>query len=382
MGHALTGQFPRLYLGWAELRSLVTLHVEEFDATLSSKANAELQPETMATETTAKRKALLRGRWGQVREVLRDSLVNFFRENSLMVSASIAYYSLLALFPLLLLLLGVSGIFIRRYELSGRLALVLGHYLPIKAELIMRNLVSISRAYGSISIVSFLLLLWSSSGVFLPLEQALNRAWEVEKRRSWWRRRLLALEMAGIFGFLALLSTLLVGMRKYTHVWLSTWVARSLLPFAEFLYRGIFVAATFAVTLSMFLILFGRLPNRPMSFRQAFPGALLTALLWQAARGLFTHLLPFFNYRQVYGSIGVVVALMTWVYISSAVMLFGAQVSRSLYRTWKVKPPAIEAAPIEGGGRGAGNPAGPDSHLFHAKPQSTRTPQRNERTSS
>ena len=92
----------------------------------------------------------------------------------------------------------------------------------------------------------------------------------------------------------------------------------------------------------MFLVLFERLPNRPMSLRQAFPGALLTALFWQAARGLFTRLLPFFNYRQVYGSIGVVVALMTWVYISSAIMLFGAQVSRSLYRTWKVKTPAVD----------------------------------------
>jgi YihY family inner membrane protein len=301
----------------------------------------------MATETTAKRKTRFRGRWGQVRETLRDSLVNFFRENSLTISASIAYYSLLALFPMLLLLLSVSGIFIRRYELSGRLALVLGHYLPIKTEHIVRNLVGISRAYGSISILSFLLLLWSSSGVFLPLEQALNRAWEVKQRRSWWRRRLLALEMAGIFGFLALLSTFLVGMRKYTHAWLSTWVARSLLPVVEFFYHSIFVAATFGITLCMFLIIFERLPNRPITFRQAFPGALLTALFWQAARGLFMRLLPLFNYRQVYGSIGVVVALMTWVYISSAVMLFGAQVSRSLYRTWTAKPPAI-VAPAEG----------------------------------
>jgi YihY family inner membrane protein len=309
---------------------------------LVARANAVLQAETMATETTAGRKTLLSGRWGQLRGVLRDSLANFFHENSFTVSASIAYYSLLALFPLLLLLLGVSGIFIRRYELSGRLALVLGHYLPVKTELIMRSLVSISRAYGSVSILSFLLLLWSSSGVFLPLEQALNRAWEVEKRRSWWRRRLLALEMAGIFGFLALLSTFLVGTRKYAHAWLSAWVGSPLLPLVGFLYRGVFVVATFAITLSMFLILFERLPNRPMSIRQAFPGALLTALLWQAARGLFMRLLPFFNYRQVYGSIGVVVALMTWVYISSAVMLFGAQVSRSLYRTWKLKPPAVE----------------------------------------
>jgi YihY family inner membrane protein len=307
----------------------------------------------MMTETKAKRKTLLSGRWGQVREVLGDSLVNFFRENSLTVSASIAYYSLLALFPLLLLLLEVSGLFMHRYELYGRLARVLEHYLPVREDFIMRNLVGISRAYGRVSVLSILLLLWSSSGVFLPMEQALNRAWEVEKQRSWWRRRLLALEMAGIFGFFALLSTFLVGMRVYIHAWLSTWVARALHPFVEFLYRSIFVVAIFAITLCMFLILFKRLPNRPMTYRQAFPGALLTALLWEAARSLFTLLLPILNYRQVYGSIAVVVALMTWAYVSSVVMLFGAQVSRSLYRTWRVKRPAVEA-PAEGAVESAG----------------------------
>jgi YihY family inner membrane protein len=297
----------------------------------------------MSTEITTERRPLLSGRWGQARDVLRDSLANFLRENSFAVSASIAYYSLLALFPMMLLLLGVSGVFIRRFELSGRLALVLGHYLPVRRDFIMTNLVSISRAYGRVSVLSFLLLLWASSGVFLPLERALNQAWEVERRRSWWRRRLLALEMAGIFGFLALISTLLVGTRRYTHAWLHTWVASSLLPFVEFIYRGIFMAATFAITLCMFLVIFERLPNRRMSLRQVFPGALLTALFWQAARGLFMRLLPFFNYRQIYGSIGAVVALMTWVYISSAVMLFGAQVSCSLYRTWRAKEPGVDA---------------------------------------
>lgn len=301
----------------------------------------------MATEISAKRKAVLQGRWGRVREVLRDSLVNFLRENSLTVSASIAYYSLLAIFPLLLLLLSMGGIFMRRFELYGRLALVLEHYLPVRGDFLMRELVGISRAYGRVSILSFLLLLWSSSGVFLPMELALNRAWEVEKQRSWWRRRLLALEMALVFGFLALLSTLLVGMNPYIHYWLRTWVTRSLLPLMEFFYHLIFVAAAFGITLCMFLVLFERLPNRPMGYRQAFPGALLTALLWEAARSLFTLLLPILNYRQVYGSIAVVVALMTWAYVSAVVMLFGSQVSRSLYRTWKVKTPA-PVAPAAG----------------------------------
>jgi YihY family inner membrane protein len=94
----------------------------------------------------------------------------------------------------------------------------------------------------------------------------------------------------------------------------------------------------------MFVILFERLPHRPMQLRQVFPGAVLTALLWAVARSLFILFLPFFDYRHVYGSIGVVVALMTWAYVSSAVMLFGAQVSRSLYRTLKVTDPATTTA--------------------------------------
>ncbi len=279
------------------------------------------------------------------RSVLRDSFLNFFREDSLMVSASIAYHSLLAIFPLLLLLLGFSGAYIHRHELTGHLAMVLERYLPFKSDIIMQNLVSISHAYGRITLVSFFLLLWSSSGVFLPLEKALNRAWEVEKGRSWWRSRLLALEMAIALGLLILVSTVLMGMNVYVHNWMRRWIMHSFLAPAELIYHLLMVLATFGVTLSMFVIMFERLPNRSMQFRQVLPSALFTALFWEAARSLFTLLLPRFNYRHVYGSIGAVVALMTWAYISSAIMLFGAQVSRALYRTLKVSVPGGVAPP-------------------------------------
>ncbi len=278
-------------------------------------------------------------RWEQVRRVLRDSLLNFLREDSLMVAASIAYHSLLAIFPLLLLLLGLSGVYIRRHELAGHLAMVMERYLPFKSDIIMQNLVSISHAYGRITLASFLLLLWSSSGVFLPLEKALNRAWEVEKGRSWWRSRLMALEMAITVGVLILVSTALMGMNVYVHNWMRRWIMHSFLAPAELAYHLLMVLTTFGVTLTMFIVLFERLPNRPMLFGQVLPSALFTALFWEAARSMFTLLLPRFNYRHVYGSIGALVALMTWAYISSAVMLFGAQVSRSLYRTLKISAP-------------------------------------------
>jgi YihY family inner membrane protein len=275
-------------------------------------------------------------RWVQTRHVLHQALLKFLAEDSLMVSASIAYHSLLAIFPLLLLLLGVSGLYIRRFELTGHLSVVLQRYLPIRTDIIMQNLVGISHAYGRIGLVSFLLLLWSSSGVFVPLEKALNRAWEVGVGRRWWQSRLLALEMAFVVGCLLMIATASVGGEILIRKRLNALLGHSFHFLVIFLYHLLTAMSSFAVALVAFIVLFQRLPNRPMRFRQAWPGALLTALLWEAARLLFSMLLPFFNYRQVYGSIGVMVSLMTWAYISSAVMLFGAQVSRTLYGTLRV----------------------------------------------
>ncbi len=287
--------------------------------------------------------ATLKRRWGRIREVLKKALVNFFKEDSLAASAGIAYHSLLCVFPFLLLLISLGGFYIKRHELTGQLTLVLGRYLPMKPDFIMQNLAGISRAYGRVGFLSLLLLLWSSAGVFLPLEKALNRGWEVEKGRSWGQRHLLALEMALAIGFLFLLSSAVAGVNVYVHHWLRRGGHSFSSTLVVFGYDVLALCVMFGLTLTMFVVLFIRLPNRPLRFRQVLPSALLTAIFWEGARSLFTLLLPVFNYRQIYGSIGVVVALMTWAYISSAVTLFGAQVSCALYGTLKTAGPTTEA---------------------------------------
>jgi len=269
---------------------------------------------------------------------LVQALREFLTENSLMISGSIAYHSLLAIFPLMLLLLGLGGLYIRRYELAGPLAVALHRYLPIRVDIIMQNLVSISQAYGKVGFLSFLLLLWSSSGVFLPLETALNHAWEVTEKRLWWRSRLLALEMALVAGGLMLISAVLVVGGILLRGQVAALLGPSFRPEVFTFYRLLTSVSSFAVALAMFIVLFERLPNRPMGISQAFPGALLTTVLWEAARWLFTLLLPYFNYRHVYGSIAALISFMTWAYISSAVILFGAKVSHSLYGSLAPKP--------------------------------------------
>ena len=137
-------------------------------------------------------------------------------------------------------------------------------------------------------------------------------------------------------GGLILIAAAFVGVEILFRKRLEALLGPSLHSLVAFLYHLLTAISSFAVALVAFVAVFKRLPNRPMSLRQALPGALLTALLWETARWLFIAFLPFFNYRHVYGSIGVMVSLMTWAYISSAVMLLGAQVSHTLYGSMKV----------------------------------------------
>jgi YihY family inner membrane protein len=183
----------------------------------------------------------------------------------------------------------------------------------------------------------------------MPIEKSLNRAWGVQNERAWIRRRLLALEMVLIFAFLILVSSAFVGVNfklRTSTDWLPRWVlyqSRSLVVVGSRVLLGL---ASFAMTLAGFIVLFERLPNRPMSLRQVFPSAFLTAILWQAARIVFTFLLTRFNYRHVYGSIGAMVSFMTWAYFSSAVMLYGARVSYALHRTVEEPIPSSDTPSV------------------------------------
>jgi len=299
--------------------------------------------EEMPTEVRVGTAAKWAKRSRLVLRALRESAVKFYNDDSLTTSASIAYHSVLSIFPFLLLLLGVSGLYIHHYQLAGRLAVVLAPVLPMKPDFVLQNLEGISRAYGRVGFASFLLLLWSSAGVFLPIEKALNRAWEVDTERSWLRKQSLALEMSLMFGAVILVSSSFVGLNPYIRRWIQSPASAPAHALLALGYRLLIAAAAFVLTLGMFVIVFQRLPNRPIQFRQVLPSAFVTAILWYTARSVFTFLLPHFNYRHVYGSIGAVVALMTWAYISSAVMLFGARVSAVLYRT--LKGPEFDRSP-------------------------------------
>ena len=129
----------------------------------NNKAVYDAKEQLEAIKTLTQQYTGWRRHWARARLVLSHSLISFFQEDSLTVSASIAYHAILSLFPLMLLLVAIGGVFIGRYELSGQLTVLLGRYLPMKPDFILKNLASISHSFGRITVVSILLLLWSSA---------------------------------------------------------------------------------------------------------------------------------------------------------------------------------------------------------------------------
>jgi len=102
--------------------------------------------------------------------------------------------------------------------------------------------------------------------------------------------------------------------------------------FSDFFWQMSFVIASLVITVTLFTLLYKLLPNTHVPFVEALTGAVLAGVLWEAAKFGFAYLLPYFHYDLLYGSIGAAVALLSWVYLSSVIMLFGAQFTALVHR--------------------------------------------------
>jgi membrane protein len=89
---------------------------------------------------------------------------------------------------------------------------------------------------------------------------------------------------------------------------------------------------------ALFSMVYRFMPNAYVTLRDTIPGALIGSLLWEAAKYVFAWSLNYFNYEQIYGSVGAVVAVLTWGYVSSLVLLFGAQLTGVFHREHMEQP--------------------------------------------
>jgi membrane protein len=274
------------------------------------------------------------GNDARTRTVVLRSLAAFMENDLTTSAAAVSYFSMLVLFPSLLFFLALDDrIFgtrlVERYIVGEVLTL-----LPGAQGFVRKNLDSISDISLGVITSSLLVMLWAASWLFTVIEKALNRIWGTYPR-SFLHGRLVNLAAMSLawtmLGASAVLTALVTGMRaaaQHLPVTLHPWL-RQLSGYA---WQTVFVVASAALTITVFTILYKWLPNTKVPWSEALTGGVIAGVFWEGAKFGFAFLLPYFHYDLLYGSIGAGVALLTWIYLSSNIMLFGAQVTALLHR--------------------------------------------------
>jgi membrane protein len=271
-----------------------------------------------------------RGPW---RSILSHSL-HQFHENDLFTSAAaMSYFGLMALFPALLLMLAISNQIPAGSEMLRRAVDV----YPGSGNFLRETVRSLSSVSTGIIITCVIVVLWAGSWVFSVIERALNRIWRATSR-TFWHGRALTIGMIGIIGLLLSLSVLVtsivVGLRDIAGRLSPRQTARYpiLLTAGSVFWQGVFAILSFLVTVVLFVVIYRFMPRAEVSLRDTLPGAIVGGLLWELAKYIFAWSLNYFHYDQIYGSVGAVVAVLTWSYVSSLILLFGAQLTAVFHR--------------------------------------------------
>jgi membrane protein/epoxyqueuosine reductase len=236
------------------------------------------------------------------------------REIAVLTNA-IAFNFLLCLFPLVLVVVAVAQPSVGGHRVMVAFEQVLGELIPFGHDAIRSSLRNLTKAARGLELLSIVLIVWGSSGIFMPVEMVLNRAWGGHLHRDFWKSRLLAFVMTVAGGVLVLLSvSLTVLVRSYGKEWPR--VASS----------GAKVSA-FLLTMLLFFLIYRFVPQAAVRSRVAARAALFPGITSEAVKYGFIVKLGAMNLQAFYGPLAFAVALLLWAYVSSLVLVFGALMS-------------------------------------------------------
>ena len=281
--------------------------------------------------------------------------VHQFHENDLFTSAAaMSYFGLMTLFPALLLLLALSN----RIAAGNEMITHVVQVYPGSIKFLHDTIRSLAGIGTGVIITCAVVVLWAGSWVFAIAERALNRIWGTT-HRTFFHGRLLTLGMIGIVGLLlsvsVLVTSVLVALQEISGRLSPRQLEnyRLLSSVGSVFWQVVFALVSLLVTFTLFAIVYRFMPNAHVTVRDTIPGAVIGGLLWEAAKYIFAWTLNYLHYDQIYGSVGAVVAVLTWGYVSSLVLLFGAQLTGVFHREHMEHPiaaPHISVSSVSASG--------------------------------
>ncbi|MDB5125996.1 MAG: YihY family inner rane protein [Mucilaginibacter sp.] len=253
----------------------------------------------------------------------------FSSDNGLKFSASLAYYTVFSLAPLLILIISLTGFFFGPDAATGRLYPQIEHYVGAKAALQIQEMLKgleFSGKTGIAVIISVITLLIGASSIFLEIQDSLNTIWRVKaKPKKGWvkmlQNRFLSFSLIISLGFL-LIASLVVNIAIAA---LSSQIIRFLPSVTKYLIQGINLFVSFVVISVLFGIIFKFLPDVKIKWKDVRSGAMFTAILFMIGQYIISLYIQYTAQGSTYGAAGSLIVILVWIYYTSAILYIGAE---------------------------------------------------------
>jgi membrane protein len=255
-----------------------------------------------------------------------DTVNDFLSKNCPYVAGAISFYALFSFFPLVFVIVSVASFVVGPGAAQTQLAKDIAEIVPVTPEFIGETMEGVLTSRAITGAASFVGLLWAATAAFGALRKGINAAWGIKKTRPYLKERLMD------FGLVLGASVLLIVLLFITPIMgLFGNLIEQREPEAGILRMLWDISAQLITPVMAFItftILYRFLPNTKVQFGDVSLVALGAALAFSAAKWVFIWYVKRFPvYNAVYGSVGGVMALLTWVYVSAIIILFGALVT-------------------------------------------------------
>jgi len=276
--------------------------------------------------------------------IFKQAVVAWWEDNVLQLGAALAFYTLFAIAPVLIVAIAIAGVFFSAEAVNTELVTQMDALIgAVGAEAVQALLEGAGRRQSgwvatTIGTITFLL---AATGAFLELQSALNTIWRVKPTpgpylRAYVLDRLRSFGIVVAIGFLLLVSLVISAGLAALNGWLDRWM-----PGWPVMWQGLNILVGLVITSSLFTLLYRFLPDVKLEWRDVVTGAIVTAVLFAVGKYLIGLYLAQSAAATSYGAAGSVVLLLIWVFYSSQVLLLGAEFTR-IYATARAGKPAPE----------------------------------------
>jgi membrane protein len=276
--------------------------------------------------------------------ILKAAGSGFSNDMALKFSASLAYYTVFSLAPLLLLVMSLAGVFLGRDAIQGELFAEINGFVGNDAAKQIQDLIARLEMSGKSTIsiiIGSLTLVIGATGVFGEIQESINIIWQVKAKpkKAWLKMlkdRLLSGSLIVSLGFLLLVSLLINGVLLALKDRLEVYLP----DITVLLFDAVNVVISFVVITTLFAVIFKVLPDAKIAWKDVRSGAIFTAVLFMIGRLIIGIYVENSASSSTYGAAGSLIAILLWVYYTAAILYFGAEFTKAYvdFRGKRIEP--------------------------------------------